>query len=340
MKLNIFLAICSQNKAAAISLAVLFSSVIGGGYYASTPNGQNAFRQIVQPLPQTVAQAPAQEPIMTLTRAVEAETKIVIAKAAAAPLSVEQQPQYIPERFAKIYNMYPALFTKAGGTLVFGTETIAITTAETMVPTTAPKAAPKTAPKAAETAAPTTAQTAAPKTAQTAAPKTTQKTTQTAAPTTATAAPAVAAAPAATTAAPAAATAAPAAPATTGDTSGSYSSDKAYAILDLVNAQRAAEGLSSVTWNDTLADSARIRSTEIVVKWSHTRPDGSAWYTAGSQMEMGENLAFGQSSTQQVTDEWMASPGHAENILRSTFTQMGVSCYYCNGTYYWAQHFA
>ena len=114
----------------------------------------------------------------------------------------------------------------------------------------------------------------------------------------------------------------------------------AYAILDLVNAQRAAAGLPGLTWNDTLTNSAKIRSTEIVVKWAHTRPDGSAWYTAGSQMEMGENLAFGQTSTQQVIDEWMASPGHAENILRSTFSQMGVSCYYCNGTYYWAQHFA
>ena len=114
----------------------------------------------------------------------------------------------------------------------------------------------------------------------------------------------------------------------------------ARAILDLVNEQRAVAGLPALTWNDTLAESANIRATEIVVKWSHTRPDGSAWYTAGSQMEMGENLAYGQSSTTQVMDEWMASSGHAENILRSSFTQIGVSCYYYDGTYYWAQHFA
>lgn len=331
MKLHVFLAICSQNKAAAISLAVLISSVVGGGYYASTPNGQNAIRQIVQPLPRTAAQAPVQESIMTLTPAVKAETKIVIDRETAAPSAAEQITQYIPERFAKIFNMYPSLFTKVDGTLVFGTETIVIPAAETAAETAAPTTAP-TAPTAAETAAPTTAQTAA--------PKTTQKATQTAAPAATAAAPAVAAAPAATTAAPAAPAATAAAPATKGDTSGSYSSDMAYAILDLVNAQRAAAGLPGVTWSDTLADSARIRSTEIVVKWSHTRPDGSAWYTAGSQMQMGENLAFGQTSTQQVIDEWMASPGHAENILRSTFTQMGVSCYYCNGTYYWSQHFA
>ena len=240
MKLHVFLAICSQNKAAAISLAVLLSSVVGGGYYASTPNGQNAIRQIVQPLPQTAAQAPVQEPIMTLTPAVEAEAKIVIAKKTATPLAAEQKTQYIPECFLKIYNMYPAIFTKTDGTLVFGTEPIVVSTTETTVPTTAQTAVPTTAqtavPTTAQTAAPTTAQTAAPTTAQTAVPtaapataqKTTQKTTQTAAP-------------AATTAVPAATTAVPAVPATMGDTSGSYSSDMAYAILDLVNAQRAAE---------------------------------------------------------------------------------------------------
>jgi|GEM_PF-1199431 len=327
MKLHVFLAVCSQNKAAAISLAVLVSSVVGGGFYASTPNGQNAIRQIVQPLPRTAAQAPVQEPIMTLTPAVEAEAKIVIASETVSPLAAEQLAQYIPEQFIKIYNMYPAIFTKADGTLVFGPEIKVIPTAETTTETTVLTTVQTAAPTTAQTAAPTTAQTATPTTAQTAAPTTAQKTTQTAAP-------------AATTAVPAATTAVPAVPATMGDTSGSYSSDMAYAILDLVNAQRAAAGLPGVTWNDTLADSARTRSSEIVVKWSHTRPDGSAWYTAGSQMEMGENLAFGQTTTQQVIDEWMASPGHAENILRSTFTQMGVSCYYCNGTYYWAQHFA
>lgn len=161
------------------------------------------------------------------------------------------------------------------------------------------------------------------------------------------------AAPAETTAAPAqvqkatapAATAAPApaaaaAPASLGDTSGSYDGTMAYAVLDLVNQQRAAAGLPGLTWNDTLAESASIRAAEIVVTWSHTRPDGSEWWTAGSQMEMGENLAYGQTSAEQAVSEWMASQGHADNILRTSFTEMGVSCYYCNGTYYWAQHFA
>lgn len=337
MKLHVFLAICSQNKTAAISLAVLVSSVIGGGFYVSTPDGQNAIRNIVQPLPLTAAQAPLQEPVMTLTPSVKAEAKITIAQETNAALAAVPQTQYVPKCFVTVYNMYPAIFTKADGTLVFGKGTITAPTTDTTTPTTVPTATETAAETAAQTAVPTTVQTAAPTTAQTKAPKTARK----AALAAATEAPAAATeAPAATTAVPAATTAAPAAPAALGDASGSFKDDMAYAILDLVNAQRAAAGLPALTWNDTLADSAKIRSTEIVVKWAHTRPDGSAWYTAGSQMEMGENLAFGQTSTQQVMDEWMASSGHAENILRSTFTQIGVSCYYCNGTYYWAQHFA
>ena len=148
--------------------------------------------------------------------------------------------------------------------------------------------------------------------------------------------------PVATTAAPAAAApaAAPAAPASLGDTSGSYDSAMARAVFDLVNQQRAAAGLPALTWNDTLAESASIRATEIVVNWSHTRPDGSEWWTAGAQTEMGENLAYGQTSAEQAMTEWMNSPGHAENVLRSSFTTLGVSCYVCNGTYYWVQHFA
>jgi len=125
-----------------------------------------------------------------------------------------------------------------------------------------------------------------------------------------------------------------------GDTSGSYDSAMARSVFDLVNQQRAAAGLLALSWNDTLAESAGIRATEIVVSWSHTRPDGSDWWTAGAQTEMGENLAYGQTSADQAMTEWMNSPGHAANILRSSFTSIGVSCYVCNGTYYWVQHFA
>jgi len=294
MKLHVFLAICSQNKAAVLSVAVLLSSVVGGGCYASTPDGQSAIQSIIQPIPQAAAQAPNTEPVMTLSPSETTQARIAITTATTVPAIAEETRPAITE-------------TTPAATQAATESTTVPTTQETTQATAKSTTQAAAAPAKAKTA-PTTAATTA--------------------------------APAATTAAPAPAATAAAAPVSLGDSSGSYNGDMAYAILDKVNAQRSAAGLPALTWNDTLASSAKIRSTEIVVKWSHTRPDGSPWYTAGSQMEMGENLAYGQSSVQQVMDEWMASPGHAENILRGSFTQMGVACYNVNGTYYWAQHFA
>jgi len=319
MKLHVLLAIFSQNKTVAASLAVLVASVIGGGFYAGTSDGQNAIAQLIRPEVQTAVEGVKADKVLALAPTTEQVTVTVDKQA-------EMTVQYLPDRYKVIYNMYPSIFNKPNVTIVFTEDAAEAPTIETTTETT-------------QQAVETTAQTTQPKAQTTTAP-TTAKTTK---PAVTTAAPAATtAAPAATTAAPAATEPAPAATAAPAavEPSGSFDSGMAHAILDLVNGQRAAAGLPALTWNDTLAESANIRATEIVVKWSHTRPDGSAWYTAGSQMEMGENLAYGQSDTTQVMNEWMASTGHAENILRSSFTQMGVSCYYCDGTYYWAQHFA
>ncbi|MBP5492505.1 MAG: CAP domain-containing protein [Clostridiales bacterium] len=149
-------------------------------------------------------------------------------------------------------------------------------------------------------------------------------------------------APAPTTTEPAPTTTEPA-PTTTapmGDLSGTFDESMARAVLDYVNNERAANGLAPLSWNNTLANAADIRATEIVVKWSHTRPDGSAWWTAGARTQMGENLAFGQSSAEEVVAAWMNSQTHRDNILCSDYSKLGVSCYFCNGTYYWTQEFA
>ena len=192
--------------------------------------------------------------------------------------------------------------------------------AMTAVPTAAPTAVPTAVPTAEPTAAPTAEPTAAPTAVPTAKPtpkpaaKPTVKQTQ----------------PAATTAA--VETAPP--------SSGSFDCGMASAVLDLVNQQRINQntGLCALTWSDSLAATAQVRAKEIVVSFSHTRPDGSAWYTAGSQMA--ENIAKGQCSSADVMASWMASTGHAANIMNSAYTQIGVACYCVDGTYYWVQEFS
>lgn len=127
------------------------------------------------------------------------------------------------------------------------------------------------------------------------------------------------------------------------NTASSYVDSYAKEVLNLVNAQRSQAGLGALSWDPKLANAANVRAKEIVMSFSHTRPDGSTCFTAvendGSYMTLGENIAYGYTSAASVMDGWMNSQGHRENILNSSFTKLGVSCYYENGTHYWVQIF-
>ena len=112
-------------------------------------------------------------------------------------------------------------------------------------------------------------------------------------------------------------------------------------LFNLVNNTRAEHGLSPLSWNSSLAADAAVRAQEIVVSFSHTRPDGSEWWTVDPDRMYGENLASGQSTAQEVFNSWMASPGHRANIL-GDYTTCGFALYYggdAGSTYYWAQEF-
>lgn len=123
-----------------------------------------------------------------------------------------------------------------------------------------------------------------------------------------------------------------------------YLKNEAFAVLALINEIRLENGLNELTWNYSLEESASTRTYEIVNTFEHTRPDGNDWYTAinTSFKAAGENIAAGQSTPTQVVNEWMASPGHRENILNPNFTKMGVALYYDSNDpyeYYWVQLF-
>lgn len=115
-------------------------------------------------------------------------------------------------------------------------------------------------------------------------------------------------------------------------------------VVRLVNVQRAKYGLQPLTMNWELSRVARTKSEDMARNkyFSHTSP------TYGSPFDMmrsygityrtaGENIAYGQRTPAAVVDAWMNSSGHRENILKSTYTQIGVG-YYANGNY-WTQMF-
>lgn len=112
---------------------------------------------------------------------------------------------------------------------------------------------------------------------------------------------------------------------------------KAY---NLVNDQREAAGLDSLSWDSNLESTSSVRSQECSVSQSHTRPNGKAWYTVNSNIQGGENLAWGFNDAGSATDAWMNSPTHRDNILYPEFTKVAISVYETDdGTYYWAQEF-
>lgn len=123
-----------------------------------------------------------------------------------------------------------------------------------------------------------------------------------------------------------------------GNTPGSLSTE-AGEVFAQVNRARAEIGLSELVWSDELAAAAEIRAQEIHQSFSHTRPDGSPWWTANGEIIYGENIAKGYQSAESVLTAWMESSDHKENILYSGFETIGIAVYNVDGKWYWAQEF-
>ncbi|MBD2869239.1 CAP domain-containing protein [Paenibacillus arenilitoris] len=113
-------------------------------------------------------------------------------------------------------------------------------------------------------------------------------------------------------------------------------------VLQLVNQHRSSAGLSPLSMDGNLSNVALAKAKDMVENnyFDHNSP------TYGSPFDMmkqfgityrsaGENIAKGQSSPEQVMNDWMNSPGHRANILNSSFTKLGVG-FYNNA---WVQHF-
>lgn len=126
------------------------------------------------------------------------------------------------------------------------------------------------------------------------------------------------------------------------DASGANTALRSEAIkaYNMVNEQREAAGLDSLVWNGSLESVAAVRAEEASVSFSHTRPNGKAWYSVNSQIMAGENLAFGFDDAGAALKAWMNSPTHKENILWPEFSEIAIAIYQTDdGTYYWSQEF-
>ena len=124
----------------------------------------------------------------------------------------------------------------------------------------------------------------------------------------------------------------------------SASENFAEEVLYYVNLEREKVGVKPLKLSPELMESAEVRAEEITQEFSHTRPDGSQCFTAVKipYRYVGENIAAGQSSPEEVVESWMNSQGHRENILNPSFKYLGLGYAYNEySTYknYWVQLF-
>lgn len=116
--------------------------------------------------------------------------------------------------------------------------------------------------------------------------------------------------------------------------------DVAQTAFNQINAIRVSNGLTALKWDASLFAAANIRAQECEQKWSHTRPNGTEYWTVDSNKVYGENLAKGYSSAESVVAAWMASASHKDNILWSNYKTGAISVYKAdNGVWYWSTEF-
>lgn len=101
-------------------------------------------------------------------------------------------------------------------------------------------------------------------------------------------------------------------------------------LLAYTNSQRAENGQSALTINAQLNAAAQSKANDMVARdyWAHVTPTGeqpwafmaSAGYTYRTA---GENLAYGFDNASDTVTGWMNSPPHRENLLNSSFQDVG-----------------
>jgi len=123
-------------------------------------------------------------------------------------------------------------------------------------------------------------------------------------------------------------------------------------IIKITNVQRQKYGLAPLKENSRLDSSAEAKTEDLFLNqyFEHESPTGidvsDLAQKAGYEfIILGENLAMGNfKDDEALVQAWMASPGHRENILNSSFTEIGVSVlkgeFQGKTTWIAVQHFA
>jgi uncharacterized protein YkwD len=103
-------------------------------------------------------------------------------------------------------------------------------------------------------------------------------------------------------------------------------------LLLQTNTKRAENGLPPLQLNPALSQAALEKGKDMLARnyWAHNAPDGTTpWvFIKNSGYEYvyaGENLARGFASASDVTNAWMASQGHKDNLLSGNYDDVGFA---------------
>ena len=102
-------------------------------------------------------------------------------------------------------------------------------------------------------------------------------------------------------------------------------------LSNLTNEERKDQNLKTLTVNPTLNKAAKMKAEDMATKsyFAHTSPEGKTpWYwieqVGYDYQYAGENLAINFSDSKDVTNAWMTSPTHKENIVKENYTEIGT----------------
>lgn len=100
-------------------------------------------------------------------------------------------------------------------------------------------------------------------------------------------------------------------------------------LLSGINEKRTQEGLTPLTLNNRLNESAQLKAEDMNKKryWAHVSPSGEqpwVWFKKVQYFytRAGENLAKCYSTNAQAVEAWWNSPTHKDNIL-GDYTEAG-----------------
>jgi uncharacterized protein YkwD len=121
-------------------------------------------------------------------------------------------------------------------------------------------------------------------------------------------------------------------------------------VLELTNSIRAEAGLPALRSAPPLSAAADKHSQDMAANdyFSHVQPDGDtlgdrARDEGYSYSRLGENIAAGYRTPEDVVAGWMNSSGHRANILNAEFEEIGIGYHQDPGadryTHYWTQVF-